>query len=109
MVRCLSNIDNVSVVATAESIAETEQLIGTLQPDLLVLDLSLPDGNSAERIQQFKALAPQMDIAIHTNDATEFTRRKCLEHGANWFFDKSGELEDLLELVHLCALEGVAF
>ena len=99
MVRCLSDIDGVSVVATSESIGETTVLVRNLQPDLLVLDLSLPDGNAADAIRQFTALAPHMEVAIHSNDTTEYTRRKCQHEGAKWFFDKSGELEDLLSLV----------
>jgi DNA-binding NarL/FixJ family response regulator len=99
MVRCLSDLDDVSVVATSETIAEAGDLIRELQPDFLVLDLSLPDGNSADHIRHFKSLATHMEVAIHSNDASAHMRQKCLNEGASWFFDKSGELEDLLALV----------
>ena len=40
-----------------------------------------------------------MRIAIFTNDVNEFNRRKCLQAGADWFFDKSIEFDDLLDVV----------
>ena len=104
MVRCLSNIDSVSLLATAESIADARHYIEELQPDLLLLDLSLPDGNASDCIFELKRLAPAMDVAIHSNDASAFTRQKCLDAGAKWFFDKSGELEDLIGFVQERAL-----
>jgi len=104
MVRCLSAIDGVSLLATAESLAEARQFMADLQPDLVLLDLSLSDGNAADFIGQFRTLAPAMDIAIHSNDASDFTRNKCREAGAKWFFDKSGELEDLIGFVQERAL-----
>ena len=94
----------VSLLATAGSIELARQFIEELLPDLLLLDLSLSDGNAADCIAAFGALAPAMDIAIHSNDASAFTRQKCLDAGAKWFFDKSGELEDLIGFVQERAL-----
>ena len=104
MVRCLCDIEGISLLATAGSIELARQFIEELLPDLLLLDLSLSDGNAADCIAAFGALAPAMDIAIHSNDASAFTRQKCLDAGAKWFFDKSGELEDLIGFVQERAL-----
>lgn len=86
-------------IDTATTIDQAQQQVHTLQPDLLILDLSLPDGNAIHKIEAFKALAPHMGIAIFTNDASNFTRVKCLFAGADWFFDKSTEVNELIALV----------
>lgn len=104
MLRCLSEIDSVSLLATAESIEEAEKTIQDLKPDLLLLDLSLPEGHALAHIRRFIALAPDMEVVIHSNDARASTRQKCLDAGAHAFFDKSGELEDLLTFVQERAL-----
>ena len=33
---------------------------------------------------------------VLTNDANQFVRDKCLKAGANWFFDKSTEFEEVI-------------
>jgi DNA-binding NarL/FixJ family response regulator len=38
-------------------------------------------------------------IAVLTNDANEFNRIRCMAGGADWFFDKSTEFEELIEVV----------
>jgi DNA-binding NarL/FixJ family response regulator len=44
-----------------------------------------------------------MNIAVLTNDATELNRKKSLQAGADWVFDKSTEFENLLEIVQMQA------
>lgn len=86
-------------IDTAITIAQALQQVQTCSPDLLILDLLLPDGNAIHKIEEFKELAPQMGIAVFTNDASNFTRVKCLFAGADWFFDKSSEVNELIALV----------
>lgn len=68
-------------------------------PTLVVLDLHLADGSAIPRIGQMKTLSPGIQIAILTNDASEFNRIRCMAAGADWFFDKSTEFEILLDVV----------
>jgi len=44
----LAKIENISLVAEAENIEQASQLIAQHQPDLLFLDINLPDGNGLE-------------------------------------------------------------
>ncbi len=39
-----------------------------------------------------------MRVVIFSNDADEVNRRLCMKAGADWFFDKSLELEQILQL-----------
>jgi two-component system OmpR family response regulator len=68
-------------------------------PTWVVLDLHLADGYAIPRIQHVKTLSPGVQIAVLTNDASEFNRIRCMTAGANWFFDKSTEFEILLDVV----------
>lgn len=46
-----------------------------------------------------KRMAPQMRIAVLTNVASPLSGTRCRRLGADWFFDKSIEFEQLLALV----------
>jgi DNA-binding NarL/FixJ family response regulator len=46
-----------------------------------------------------KHLAPTAHIAVLTNHANAFNKHHCMAIGADWFFDKSTEFDDLIEVV----------
>ena len=95
----LRNLVGLNHIITASTLEQALLLVRQECPDLLILDLSLPDGNAINRLKDFKFFAPHMAIAVYSNDASTFTRQKCLQAGAHWFFDKSGEVSDLIALV----------
>ena len=99
LVALLGGVDGVRTVHTAATLAEASALLPLLQPDLMVLDLSLPDGNAMFHIAGFRRLAPHTEIAVLTNDVSAAVRTSCLRLGARWHFDKSGEYEQLISLV----------
>jgi two-component system OmpR family response regulator len=86
-------------IDTATTLDQAQERVRTYKPDMLILDLSLPDGNAINKIEEFKALTPHMGIAVFTNDACDFTRVKCLFAGADWFFDKSSDVTELIAIV----------
>jgi two-component system OmpR family response regulator len=70
---------------------------------MLILDLHLPDGNALQILPALRNLEPGMQIAVLSNDASEFSRTKCMQAGADWFFDKSTEFEKVLAVVQIQA------
>lgn len=99
LLRLLNGISGIEAIHTADTLAQTLESVRRVSPRLVILDLHLSDGNSVQIINTLKQLEPGMKVAILTNDASEFNRRKCLETGVDWFFDKSNEFESLLEVV----------
>ncbi len=89
----LPGVDEVEAVAT---LSQALDRVYEAPPALLILDLHLPDGNALQVLGVFKNMAPQMRIAMLSNDACEFSRARCLKGGADAFFDKSTEFEDAL-------------
>lgn len=95
----LAPIAGIESLDTAETLAQARESVSRLAPSLLILDIHLPDGHALQIIPALKQLAPRMRMAIFTNDVNEFNRRKCLQAGADWFFDKSIEFGELLAVV----------
>lgn len=95
----LEGIQGIEAIHTADTLAQTQETVRRVLPTLLILDLQLSDGNAIPIIHSIKQLAPGMRIAVLTNDASAFNRGKCMQAGADWFFDKSTEFESLRDLV----------
>lgn len=95
----LETVPGITTIELASTLAQTLECVRQTPPSLLILDLHLPDGNAIQIISPIKQLTPAVRIAIFTNDANAFTCKKCLDAGADWFFDKSTELKNLLDVV----------
>jgi DNA-binding NarL/FixJ family response regulator len=105
LVSLIECIPGIECVRTANTLAHAMESVRQLLPNLVVLDLQLPDGLGVELIEPIRVLAPAACIAILTNHANEFNRKHCLVGGADWFFDKSTEFDALLEVVRTQAAQ----
>lgn len=99
LVGLLQGIPGTTDIDTAGTLEQALSCVQSAHPMLAILDLHLPDGDSVQILPALKQLAPGMQIAMLTNDASDFNRNKCLQAGADWFFDKSTEFEKMLYLV----------
>jgi DNA-binding NarL/FixJ family response regulator len=99
LVDWLQGIPGLEAIDTAATLAQTLSRVEQGHPALAILDLHLPDGDTLQILPRLKQLEPAMQIAMLTNDASDYNRGKCLSAGASWFFDKSTEFEKVLELV----------
>lgn len=103
----LRPVINLDVIGMVGTLAEAEVLVRREAPHLMILDLSLPDGNATSRMRLFKVLAPTMQIAVYTNEVTDFVCERALKSGADYFLDKSSEISELAALVQQKALEMI--
>ena len=63
------------------------------QPDLILLDISLPDGNGIDILRMTRTLYPDTKSIIVTNHADEYYKDLCISLGAFSFLDKSKDFE----------------
>lgn len=96
LVEMLRGLPGVCRVDTADNLSQMLDYVLGCPPSLAILDMHLPDGNALNILAVLKRIAPDMQIVMLSNDASEFNRAKCLEAGANAFFDKSTEFESAL-------------
>ena len=86
-------------VRTAESVRETRQAIEQDMPDMLLLDLKLPDGTGLELLREVKRLQPEVPIILMTAFGEVETAVEAMSAGAYWFVKKPFQNEELLALV----------
>lgn len=99
LVAMISEIPNVDVVGEAELAFEAINRIQELNPDLVVLDISMPGGSGMHVLEAVRKFPSIPCIIMLTNFAHDQYRDKCRELGADFFFDKSSEFEKVMEVI----------
>lgn len=67
------------------------------QVDLVIVDIFLKAGSGLGVLRSASALAAHYKLVVLTNYATTDMKRKCLELGADAVFDKSNDIETLID------------
>ena len=75
----------------AASLAEARLHLGQGHTDLILLDLTLPDGSGIDALESLQALAPDAPIVLFTNLDDEPTAVKALQKGAQDYLIKAPE------------------
>jgi DNA-binding NarL/FixJ family response regulator len=90
------------VVATGESEASANQWLSNSEHrvDLIIVDIFLKSGSGLGVLRTIQSLPGHRSVVVFSNYATADIRRKCMELGANRVFDKSKEIDDLMDYCH---------
>jgi len=103
----LKNFDSVYVVAEAENGAEALQLIRETDPDVAILDIRMPEINGIEVLKKIRETGSRPKIIILTNYPYKQYRERCLAEGADYFFDKNLDIEELTEIIASLGIEMI--
>ncbi len=95
----LSHVEGIDVIGQAQNGSEAIAAIPKLRPDVLILDISMPQGTGYDVLEHVKKNAPSTIVSMLTNYACSETRTRCLEAGADFFLDKSTEFEKVTEVI----------
>ena len=96
LVRLLDDAQGVSVVGVARSVAETVPLVAAEEPDVIVLDWGLPDGNGARAAREVLAERPASKIVILTGLDTESVLPEAVRAGCAAVLTKMRAFEEIL-------------
>ncbi|MHC1762239.1 MAG: response regulator [Negativicutes bacterium] len=91
------------VVGEAADGEETLRLFGQLEPDILLLDLSMPNMDGMECLREIKSRRPDAKVIILTMHEDENYIRQAMQAGASAYVQKSAADTDLfkaIEAVH---------
>ena len=93
------------LVGYATTVAELFELVEICQPDVVVLDISLPDRNGIEACRQLRLVHPAVQIVILTAMDDERIRQAALQAGACNFVTKALVHEDLAPAIRSAVSE----
>lgn len=89
LVELVDGIANVEIVGQAATVAEGIAAVSALHPDFVLLDLKMPDGDGIAVLDAAKHLDHAPIVAMLTNHPFPQFRKRCLDAGADFFWDKS--------------------
>lgn len=92
----LSLSPDIDVVGEADNGRDAVHMTGSLKPNLLLMDLSMPGMNGMEAIREIKQRYPEVKIIALTVHRTEEHIRATLQAGANGYVLKDSTRNELL-------------
>ena len=95
----LSDLNEVKVIGEAQNADETVELVLKLKPDVVILDIRMP-GNGISVLPKIKDSKNAPIVIMFTNYPYEQYRKKCMEAGAEYFFDKSVGIEEIIKILN---------
>ncbi len=99
LVTLLTELHGVEVVGQAKDAVEARNLAEELKPDVAIVDVRMPKGSGADVVRDIKKLNPTPKVIVLTNYPHPENRKKCIERGADYFFDKSTEFKKVMSVL----------
>lgn len=105
LVENLSQIPNVSVVGEVGDVAKARDAIESIEFDLAIYDIKMPNGSGIGLIKDTKKKQPPTKVIMMTNYSIGNYKNKCLDAGADYFFDKA-DLDKMITLVEQLSVKA---
>lgn len=96
-VQSLLSIDaDLEVIGVAVNGHEGLKLVGQLQPDVVLLDLQLPDINEIDLLRVMRQDFPNLRVLIFTATKTENVISSAINAGAHGYLSKNVDIDNLI-------------
>ena len=94
--RMLAAVPEVNVIGEAGDSQEAIDAILNQRPDVVLLDIHLANGSGIDVLRSLKKNRPAPAVIVLTNYPYPQYRQKCLQAGADFFFVKSTEFDQVI-------------
>jgi DNA-binding NarL/FixJ family response regulator len=99
----LRMVTSIEVAGEAGGGVAATQQARALHPDLVIMDLSMPDLDGIAAMREIHQARPELPIVILTAHADPGVEREARQAGASGFLAKGVSLEDLVIVLHEAA------
>jgi DNA-binding NarL/FixJ family response regulator len=93
------NVAGVKSVGQAHNAPDAITAIAEAKPDVVILDICLPGPNGIEVLKDIRDKKLPIRVLMMTNYPYPQYREKCKGLGADYFFDKSAEIEKIPDVI----------
>lgn len=97
--KLIISIDSIDSISETHSVLSTLNQLAVAVPDAIILDIELPDGTGLDVLKYLSGITPKPLTIILTNFPSDSNKQYCLDHGADYFFDKSNEYERVIQIL----------
>ena len=96
-------------VGEAATIAEARAQIAHTNPQVIVVDLSLPDGNGLEIVTWARSLSQRIGIVFLTLNSAKDYLLTVMKSGASAYVEKNAPLAELISAIEHSAISPLSF
>src|SRR5205823_6829388 len=107
--RAFERSEDFTVVGEGSSIAEALALTAQTEPDVVIMDIRLPDGSGLEAVKKLRATNAQLGIVVLTMYAGDEHLFGALEAGASAFVPKDAPADEVVAAARHAASAPSAF
>jgi DNA-binding NarL/FixJ family response regulator len=100
---------DIEVIATAGSGAECRRVLGTNSPDVVLMDLRLPDVEGTDLVLDILKKFPNLKIIVLTSNQQRFYIQSLIESGIKGYLLKSADFSEILAAVRTVAEGAMHF
>lgn len=93
------DVEDIEVLATANSYEELQEKLLNHQPDMLLLDIAMPGKTGIEITREIKDLNPNIDVVILSANKDEFSIVSAVKAGGNGYLAKETSKKELVEAI----------
>jgi len=103
----LKEVENVDIVGEAKNGIEALKIIQEKNPDFVLLDIRMPEVCGIEVLKKMKETGSKSKVCIFTNYPYSQYKEKCMTEGADYFFDKSNDFQEIKDLIEQLLQNGL--
>ncbi len=105
----VSRYPDIEIVAECQSAAEARDVVAAATPDVVTIDVVLPDGDGLELARELRDRYADLGIVILTSLHEDDVLFRALENGASAFVAKSAPLTEVLSAIRHAAVAASSF
>jgi len=99
LIAAVGELSGIEIVGQAGTVQDTSRAVRDLKPDVLILDIRMPGGSGIDVLEGIRRDRVTPIVIVLTNYVYPQYRKKCLQSGAQFFLDKSGEFDKVSEVL----------
>ncbi len=89
----------VEIIGEAGNPRDAAKEVFSLNPDVVIMDMKRPLEDGLDTIEKIKNTDSPPVVIVLTNYSLRQYKEKCMDFGADFFFDKSNEFEKIPEVL----------
>ena len=105
--RLIAGEPDLVVCCEAGTMAEAVKQVAAHQPDLAIIDVSLPDGNGLELVKRVRASSPHTRVLVASMHDEDLLAERALRAGALGYINKQEAAEQVIEAIRQILSGGI--
>ncbi|HET6741649.1 MAG TPA: response regulator transcription factor [Kribbella sp.] len=109
LTRLVSADAEITVVGECGLAAEASALVASVRPNVVILDVALPDGDGLELARELRDRYSDLGIVVLTGQSGDGVLFRALETGVSAFVDKTAPNPEVLAAIRHAAVAAASF